>query len=72
MSKMFTDDMNEMLIAAIQNDIEQHLYEQWNDKNLDEGVEYAEFEFMQFAPDNVKQSYNEFYGYKEGDEFYLC
>lgn len=72
MGKMFTDDMNEMLIAAIQNDIEQHLYEQWNDKNLDEGVEYAEFEFMQFAPDNVKQSYNEFYGYKEGDEFYLC
>lgn len=72
MSKMFTDDMNEMLVAAIQNDIEEHLYQQWNDKNLDEGVEYAEFEFMQFAPDNVKQSYNEFYGYKEGDEFYLC
>lgn len=72
MEKMFTDDMNEMLIAAIQNDIEEHLYQQWNDKNLDEGVEYAEFEFMQFAPDNVKQSYNEYYGYKEGDEFYLC
>lgn len=72
MDKMFTDDMNEMLVASIQNDIEEHLYQQWNDKNLDEGVEYAEFEFMQFAPDNVKQSYNEFYGYKEGDEFYLC
>jgi hypothetical protein len=72
MDKMFTDDMNEMLLNAITNDIEEHLYQQWNDKNLDEGVEYAEFEFMQFAPDNVKQSYNEYYGYKEGDEFYLC
>lgn len=72
MNKMFTDDMNEMLLGAIQNDIEQELYQQWNDNNLDEGVEYAEFKFMEFAPANVKQSYNEFYGYKEGDVYYLC
>lgn len=72
MSEMFTDNMNDMLSGAIQYDIEQHLFEQWNNANLDEGHEYAEFKFMQFAPANVKQSYNEFYGYKEGDEFYLC
>jgi hypothetical protein len=68
----FTDTVGEHILGAIQVDIEQELFEQWNDRNLDEGSEYAEFKFMEFAPNNVKQSYNEYYGYKEGDEFYLC
>jgi hypothetical protein len=72
MAKMFTDNMNQMLSDAIQADIEQQLYEDWSNNNLDEGEEYAEFKFMEFAPDNVRQSYNEFYGYKEGDEYFLC
>ncbi len=67
----FTDTLGEHLLGAIQVDIEEHLFEQWNNSNLDEGTEYAEFRFIQFAPDSVKQSYNEFYGYKEGDEYYV-
>ena len=67
----FTDTLGEHILGAIQVDIEEHLFEQWNQSNLDEGTEYAEFRFIQFAPDNVKQSYNEFYGYKEGDEYYV-
>ena len=27
--------------------------------------------FMSFAPDSLKQSYNEYYGYIEGDEYCL-
>jgi hypothetical protein len=72
MAEMFTDNMNQMLLDAIQADIEQQLYEDWSNNNLDEGEEYAEFKFMEFAPDNVRQSYNEYYGYKEGDEYFLC
>ena len=72
MAEMFTDNMNQMLLDAIQSDIEQQLYEDWSNNNLDEGEEYAEFKFMEFAPDNVRQSYNEYYGYKEGDEYFLC
>ncbi len=67
----FTDTLGEHILGAIQVDIEEHLFEQWNQSNLDEGIEYAEFRFIQFAPDSVKQSYNEYYGYKEGDEFYV-
>ena len=67
----FTDTVGEHILGAIQVDIEQHLFEQWNSKNLDEGSDYAEYMFMQFAPDNLKQSYNEYYGYIEGDEFLL-
>jgi hypothetical protein len=72
MKEMFTDSMNPMLLEAIQVDIEEQLYEDWANNNLDEGQEYAEFKFMEFAPDNVRQSYNEYYGYKEGDEYFLC
>lgn len=69
--EMFTDTLGEHLMGAIQADIEEQLFEDWNNANLDEGEEYAEYKFMQFAPESTKQSYNEFYGYKEGDEFYL-
>ena len=72
MAEMFTDNMNEMLIGSIEYDIKEQLFEDWNNNNLDEGEEYAEFKFMEFAPDNVRQSYNEYYGYKEGDEYFLC
>jgi hypothetical protein len=69
---MFTDDMNQMLMDSIEHDIKEQLFEDWNNSNLDEGEEYAEFKFMEFAPDNVRQSYNEYYGYKEGDDYFLC
>lgn len=72
MAEMFTDNMNQMLLDAIQADIEQQLFEDWSNNNLDEGEEYAEFKFMEFAPDNVRQSYNEYYGYVEGDDYFLC
>ena len=70
--EMFTDTLGEHIMGAIQVDIEEHLFELWNNANLDEGEEYAEWKFLQFAPDSVKQSYNEFYGLTEKDEYYLC
>ena len=69
---MFTEDMNQMLVDSIENDIKEQLFDDWNNNNLDEGEEYAEFKFMEFAPDNVRQSYNEYYGYVEGDDYFLC
>lgn len=68
----FTDTLGEHLLGAIQVDIEEALFEDWNNANLDEGTEYAEYKFISFAPKSVKESYNEYYGYKEGDEFYQC
>lgn len=72
MKDLFINNMNQMLSDAIQADIEQQLYQDWENNNLDEGEEYAEFKFMEFAPDNVRQSYNEYYGYVEGDDYFLC
>ena len=43
----------------------------WSNKNLDEGSDYAEWQFMAYASDELKQQYNEYYGYIEGDEYCL-
>ena len=69
--EMFTDNLGEHIMGAIQVDIEEHLFEQWNNSNLDEGEDYAEHEFISFAGPEIQKSYNEFYGYKEGDEYYF-
>ena len=39
----FTDTVGEHILGAIQVDIEQALFEDWNQSNLDEGAEFAEF-----------------------------
>ena len=69
---MFTDTVGEHILGAIQVDIEESLFEDWNQSNLDEGEEFAEYKFISFAPKSVKESYNEFYGYTEKDEYYQC
>ena len=67
----FSDTVNDLILDELQIHIGETLFEQWNNSNLDESVEYAEFKFFAFADEELKNAYNEFYGYKEGDEFYL-
>jgi hypothetical protein len=83
----FLEDVNQMVIDAVYQDIAEQLLEDWinsnldegqyyadkqSNKNCDEGPEYAEYEFMAYASPELKQQYNEFYGYTEKDEYYLC
>jgi hypothetical protein len=69
--EQFIDTIAEHITGAIQQEISEDLFEQWSNKNLDEGSDYAEHMFMQYASDELKQQYNEYYGYIEGDEFLL-
>lgn len=69
--EMFSDNINQMVLDGIQSDISDELFEQWNNTNIDEGMEYAEYQFFSFATPDIKQAYNEFYGYTEKDEYYL-
>jgi hypothetical protein len=69
--EQFIDTIAEHITGAIQQEIAEHLFDQWSAKNLDEGSDYAEHMFMQYASDELKQQYNEYYGYIEGDEFLL-
>jgi hypothetical protein len=68
---LFSDRVGDHILGAIQVDIEEHLFEQWNNSNLDEGNLYAEWRFFEFATPEIKKQYNEHYGYVEGDEYYL-
>ena len=69
--EQFIDTIAEHITGAIQQEISEDLFDQWSNKNLDEGADYAENQFMQYASDELKQQYNEYYGYIEGDEFLL-
>jgi hypothetical protein len=71
MAEQFIDTIAEHITGAIQQEISEHLFDQWSAKNCDEGPDYAEHMFMQFASDDLKQQYNEYYGYIEGDEYLL-
>ena len=72
MSELFIDTVAEHITGAMQQEIAEELYDQWSNNNCDEGPEYAEREFMAYASDDLKKQYNEFYGYTEKDEYYLC
>lgn len=67
----FSDTLPENIIDGIQADIEQHLFDNWTNSNLDEGTEYAEWSFMAFAPDSIKKAFNEYYNLNMGDDYYI-
>ena len=69
--EQFIDTIAEHITGAMQQEISEELFDQWSNKNLDEGADYAENQFMQYASPELKQQYNEYYGYIEGDEFLL-
>jgi hypothetical protein len=69
--EQFIDTIAEHITGAMQQEIGEELFDQWSANNLDEGEAYAEFMFMRFASDELKQQYNEYYGYIEGDEYLL-
>jgi hypothetical protein len=71
MAEQFIDTIAEHITGAMQQEISEDLFDQWSNKNLDEGSDYAEWQFMQYASPELKQQYNEYYGYIEGDEYLL-
>jgi len=72
MSESFVDTLAEHITGAMIQEIGEELFDNWANACLDEGEEYAEREFMAYASIELKQQYNEYYGYTEKDEFYLC
>ena len=72
MTESFVNTIAEHITGAIMQEIGEELFDQWSFNNLGEGEDYAENQFMQYASPELKQQYNEFYGYTEKDEYYLC
>ena len=71
MAEQFIDTVAEHITGAMIQEIGEELFDQWSYNNLEEGEAYAEWQFMKFASPELKQQYNEYYGYIEGDDFLL-
>lgn len=68
----FLDDENQMVIDAVITEISEHLFEQWNSSNLDEGTFYADYQIALMTDDKyIKSKFNEFYGLTLEDEEYF-
>jgi hypothetical protein len=68
----FLDNENEMVQGALIQEVSEHLFEQWIDTQLDEGVFYADKQIAIITSDQyIKQKFNEFYNLKEGDVDYV-
>jgi hypothetical protein len=69
--EQFIDTLAEHITGAMIQEIAEELFDQWSNNNLEQGEDYAENMFMQYASPELKQQYNEYYGYIEGDDFLL-
>jgi hypothetical protein len=68
----FLDNENEMVQGALIQEISEHLFEQWMDAQLDEGVFYADQQLAIVSTDPyIKQRFNEFYDLNERDQDYI-
>jgi hypothetical protein len=72
MAEHFIDTVAEHITGAMANEIGEELFDQWSYNNLEEGEAYAENRFMEYGSPELKKQYNEYYGYTEKDEYYLC
>ena len=70
--EQFIDTVAEHITGAMIQEISEDLFDNWANACLDEGEDYAEREFMAYGSPELKKQYNEFYGYTEKDESYLC
>jgi hypothetical protein len=68
----FLDDENQMVVDAVITEISEHLFEQWNSSNLDEGTFYADYQIALMSSDPYLQSrFNLFYELTPEDEEYF-
>jgi hypothetical protein len=52
--------------------IGEHLFQEWTDSNLDEGIFYADYQFALMCDSKeLKQAFNTYYELNEGDEYYV-
>lgn len=69
--EQFIDTIAEHITGSMQQEIGEDLFDQWSNKNCDEGPEYAEQQFMAYASPELQKQYNEFYNLSPTDDFYF-
>ena len=68
----FMDNENQMIIDAVCQEIGEHLFNEWNESNLDEGILYADYQIALMCDSNyLKRRYNEHWELTPDEEFYV-
>ena len=68
----FMDNENQMVIDAVCQEIGEHLFNEWNESNLDEGILYADYQIALMCDSNyLKRRYNEHWELTPDEEFYV-
>ena len=66
------DNENQMVIDAVCQEIGEHLFNEWNESNLDEGILYADWQIASRCDSNyLKRRYNEHWELTPDEEFYV-
>jgi hypothetical protein len=68
----FLENENQMLVDSIIEEISEHLFEQWNAGNCDEGLLYADWRIAGYTNDSYLRSrFNSHWELVPEDEYYL-
>jgi len=73
MAESFLENINQMVIDAAVTDIQDHLFDEWMNANLDEGTYFADRRFAEMSGDKfLYDEFNKHYNLTEKDDDYLC
>jgi hypothetical protein len=68
----FMDNEDRMIVDSAIQQIGEHLFNEWNDSNLDEGILYADYQIaIMCDSDYLKRRYNEHWELTPDDEYYV-
>jgi hypothetical protein len=66
------DNEDRMIVDSAIQQIGEHLFNEWNDSNLDEGILYADYQIAVMCDsDYLKRRYNEHWELTPDDEYYV-
>ena len=73
MAESFLENINQMVIDATIVEIQEHLFDEWMNANLDEGTYFSDRRFAEMSGDKfLYDEFNKHYNLTEEDDDYLC
>ena len=73
MAESFLENINQMVIDAAITDIQEQLFDDWMNANLDEGTYFSDRRFAEMSGDKfLYDEFNKHYNLTEEDDDYLC
>jgi hypothetical protein len=73
MESSFLENVNQMIVDAAIQEIQDQLFDNWVNENSNEGQFFADMRFAEMSGDTyIMGEFNKFYNLTEKDDNYLC